>query len=215
MRRPSGLAARSGSAPPRAASAVLGSDHPLARATESLESVIRQLLAVAAVLVGSIIDLIAGRAWAVTLAASATIVLMGLAAIVAACKQSQRERALRLILDGRESVPVAAVQRQRQRLLDPRTRASLARNLADMIDQSSTRPGLSACRICPLFDRAVIRAVADDLRAVIQLLGPDHTPVRGVAAAEHLLTDIFSPLYGNQVEPLRQELHRVSHLLTR
>ena len=175
---------------------------------------VRQWLAVAAVLVGSIIDLTVGRTWAATLAASATVVLVGLTAIAAACKQTQRDRAIALIRDGRESIPVAAVQRQRRRLLDPRTRTTLARNLAVMIDQASPRRGLPACRICPLFDPAVIRAVADDLRAVTRLLDSDHAPVRGVALVEHLLTDAFSPLYGNQAQPLRQELHRIGHLLT-
>ena len=83
-----------------------------------------------------------------------------------------------------------------------------------MIDQASTRPGLSACRITPLFERAVIKAVADDLRTVIRLLGSDHAPVRGVALVEHLLTYACSPLYGNEVNLLREELHRVARLLT-
>ena len=90
MRRLPGIAAGAGGASPRSASAVLGSDHPLARATEALDSVVRQSLAVAAVLVGSSIDLMAGRAWASTLAASATIVLLILTAVGAACKQTQR-----------------------------------------------------------------------------------------------------------------------------
>ena len=214
MRRLPGIAARASGAPPRSASAVLGPDHPLARATDALESVVRQSLAVAAVLIGAVIDLIAGRMWAATLAASAAIVLVGLTAIAAACKQTQRDRALALILEGRENVPVAAVQRQRRRLLDPRTRTTLARNLTVMIDQASDRRGLQACRIRPLFDRAVIRAVADDLRAMIRLLDSDHAPVRGIALVEHLLTDPFSPLYGNRTESLRQELHCISHLLT-
>jgi hypothetical protein len=214
MRRLPRSAARTSRAPPRSASALLGSDHPLARATEALDSVIRQSLAVPAVLVGNVIDLMLGRTWAATLTASAAIVLVGLTAIAGACKQTQRDRALALILQGRESVPIAAVQRQRRRLLEPRTRTTLARNLAIMIDQASTRRGLLACGICPLFDRAVVRAVADDLRAIVQLLDCEHTPVRGVALVEHLLTDAFSPLYGNQAEPLRQELHRIGHLLT-
>ena len=214
MRRPLGIAARAGGAAPRSASAVLGSDHPLARATEALDGVVRQSLAVAAVLVGSGIDLMDGRAWAATLAASATIVLLILTAVAAACKQTQRDRALALILEGRESVPVAAVQRQRRRLLDPRTRTTLARNLAEIIDQASPCRGLRACRICPLFERAVVRAVADDLRAIIRLLGSEQAPVRGVALVEHLLTDAFSPLYGNQAEPLREELHRIGHQFT-
>jgi hypothetical protein len=214
MRRPPGIAARAGGARSRPSSAILGSDHPLARATETLDGVVRQWLAVAAVLVGSFTDLTMGRAWAAPLAASASVVLLALTAIAAACRQSQRDQALAVILEGRDSVPVAAVQRQRRRLLDPQTRTTLARNLAVIIDQASTRRGLSACRIQPLFDRGVITAVADDLRTVIRLLGSDHPQVRGVALVEHLLTNAFSPLYGSQVEPLRQELHHVRHRLT-
>jgi hypothetical protein len=209
MRRLPGLAVRTSGATPRSPSAVLGSDHPLARASDALDSVVRQSLAVAAVLVGSIINLIAGRTWAATLAASAAIVLAGLTAIATACKQTQRDRALALILEGRENLPVVAVQRQRRRLLDPRTRTTLARNLTEMIDEASPRHGLLACRICPMFDRAVIRAVADDLCAVIRLLHSDQAPVRSVALVEHLLASAFSPLYGNQAEPLRHELRRI------
>ena len=127
MRRPPGIAARAGGAPPRSASAVLGSDHPLARATEALDSVVRQSLAVAAVLVGSIIDLLAGRRGLPPWPPAPPSSWSGLTAIAAACRQTQRDRALALILEGRESVPVAAVQRQRRRLLDPRTRTTLAR----------------------------------------------------------------------------------------
>ena len=212
MRRPPGIAARAGGASPRSASAVLGSDHPLARATEALDSVVRQSLAVAAVLVGSSIDLMAGRAWASTLAASATIVLLILTAVGAACKQTQRDRALHS--RGARERPSRRRPAPAPTPPDPRTRTTLARNLAALIEQSSARRGLPACRIAPLFERAVIRAVADDLRAIIRLLGCDHAPVRGVALVEHLLTDAFSPLYGTQVEPLRDELHRIGHLLT-
>jgi hypothetical protein len=181
------IAARAGGVPRQSASAGLGSDHPLARASEALESLVSQLVAVAAVLGGGVIDLSDGRAWATTLAASAAAVLLGLAVIAGTCKQSQRDRALDLILEGRESVPVAAVQRQRQRLLDQRTRTTLAGNLAAMLDQASNRRKLAACRVRPLFDLAVVATVADDLRAVIRLLRANHTPARGVALAERLV----------------------------
>jgi hypothetical protein len=83
-----------------------------------------------------------------------------------------------------------------------------------MIDEASNVRRLQACRISPVFDRAVIRAVAHDLGAVIRLLGCDQAPVCGVVLVEHLLTDAFSPLYGNEADPMRQDLHRIGHLLT-
>jgi hypothetical protein len=203
------IVARASGVPRRSAGAVLGSDHPLARAIEARESVVRQLIAVAAVLAGGMIDLGEGVAWATMLVASAVVVLLGLAVIVAASMQRERDRALNLILEGRETVPVAAVQRQRRRLLDRRTRAILARNLAAMIDQASNRRTGRACRVRPLFDVGVVAAVAPDIRAVIVLLHAEDAPARGVAFVERLLTDVRTPLYGNQVEALREELNRV------
>lgn len=38
-------------------------------------------------------------------------------------------------------------------------------------------------------------------------------PRVGVAAAERLITRADLPLYGQQAEPLRQELHRLRQLL--
>ena len=63
-----------------------------------------------------------GVAWATAVAAGAVIVLVGLAIAAAAFAQRRRDRALDLIIEGRESVLVAAVQRERQRLDAARTR---------------------------------------------------------------------------------------------
>jgi hypothetical protein len=78
-----------------------------------------------------------------------------------------------------------------------------------MIDEASHRRVGPACRVRPLFDAGVVVAVAPDIRAVIVLLHAEEAPARGVAFVERLVTDARSPLYGNQVETLREELHRV------
>jgi hypothetical protein len=208
------LAARARNHQHESASALLGPAHPMARSTEALESAVRQAVAVAAMLVGSVIDVSEGRRWATSLAASAAVVLLVLTLLVAACRQRRRDCALALIIEGRESVPIAAVQRQRRRLLTERTRTALAGNLTGMIEQASTRRRPPACRIVPLFDRAVIAAVADDLRTVSGLLCAGSAPARGVALIERLLTDARSPLYGNDADALREELHHISPHLT-
>ena len=77
----------------------------------------RQWVHVAAVLAGSVIARIEGREWAGPLAGSAMIVLLILTVLVAAHKQRERDCAIELVLEGRERVPIAAVQRQRRRLL--------------------------------------------------------------------------------------------------
>ena len=77
----------------------------------------RQWVHVAAVLTGSVIARIEGREWAGPLAGSAASVLLILTVLVAAHKQRERDCAIELVLEGRETVPIAAVQRQRRRLL--------------------------------------------------------------------------------------------------
>lgn len=194
-------------------SAFLGPDHPLVRVTEALDRVVRQALSVAALLAGSIMALSDGVAWAGPLVVSAALVLSGLMVVVVALELGKRDRALELIIDGRESLPLAAVERQRRRLLAPRTRAALARSFEGMIREASHPPKVPVRGIRPLFDRGVVARVAPELRRVNALLRADHAPARGVALAKLLLTDGASPLYGHQIEPLRDELHRVRHLL--
>ena len=100
--------------------------HPLVRAIEAVQYTVRQWVHVAAVLTGSVIALIEGGAWAAPLAGSAATVLLVLTVILAACDQRKRDCAIELILEGRGSVPIAAVQRQRRRLVSARTREGLA-----------------------------------------------------------------------------------------
>jgi hypothetical protein len=107
------------------------------------------------------------------------------------------------------SLAISAVQKQRRRLLSPRTRRGLARALEDIVEQAAvpSRPQLRP--LPPLFDARVIASVADDLQAVARLLLSDSACARGVALAERLITPASSSLYGQQVEPLREELRRL------
>jgi len=193
-------------------SAVLGPEHPLTHAVDRLESVARQSRVVGAVLVGSVIDVSEGVAWAAAAALSAVIVLFGLAILAAAFAQNRHDRALDLIIAGHESVPVAAVQRERQRLGAARTQRRLARTIDSIVEQASNpaTPCVRGAR--PLFEIAVVALVAEDLRAISRLLRAEHASVRGVALAEHLISHATSPLYGDQAHALRSELrpHRRS-----
>jgi hypothetical protein len=112
MRRQSLIAARHGAAARLPAGEILGPQHALVRAIDASQSAARQWLDVAAVLAGSIIALSEGRNWAAAAAISAGIVLLGLTGLVAALERRKRDRAVDLIVDGRESLPLAAVQRQ-------------------------------------------------------------------------------------------------------
>ena len=192
---------------------VLRSDHPLLRATEAVHYTGRQWVHVAAVLTGSVIARIEGREWAGPLVDTAAIVLLILTVLVAAHKQRERDCAIELVMEGRETVPIAAVQRQRRRLLADQTRNGLAGDLEDLIRQSA-RPSRFQLRVMPLpFDPTVLTMAAGELRDVIRLLRTEDVSARGVARAERLVERAMSPLYGQDVVALREELCRVRDLL--
>ena len=156
---------------------------------------------------------IEGREWAGPLAGSAAIVLLILTVLVAAHKQRERDCAIELILEGRERVPIAAVQRQRRRLLFEQTRNGLAGNLEDLTRQAAGRSRFQV-RVTPLpFEPMVVRIVAGELRDVIGLLRAEEVSARGVARAERLAERAVSPLYGQDAGALREELCRVRDLL--
>ena len=90
-----------------------------------------------------------GREWAGPLAGMAAIVLLILTVLLAAHKQRERDYAIELVLEGLETVPIAAVQRQRRRLLSDRTRQGLAGNLEELIRQAARRSRLHV-RVTPL-----------------------------------------------------------------
>ncbi|MGH2887639.1 MAG: hypothetical protein ACRDPA_33895 [Solirubrobacteraceae bacterium] len=185
----------------------------MVRATEAVHYTGRQWVHVAAVLTGSVIARIEGREWAGPVAGSAAIVLLTLTVLVAAHKQRERDCAIELVLEGRETVPIAAVQRQRRRLLSDQTRNGLAGNLEDLIRQAASR-SRRQMRVTALpFEPKLVRMVAEELRDVIGLLRTEGVSARGVARAERLVEHGVSPLYGRDVGALREELRRVRDLL--
>jgi hypothetical protein len=211
VRRPSLDVSRAASA--RAAGhAGLHCGHPLVRAAEAVGYTGRQCVYVAAVLIGSVIALIEGRPWAAALAGSAAAVLLVLGVLLAAHLQAERDCAIELVLDGRESLRIAAVERQRHRLLSERTRYALASRFEDVLEQASA--GRRFRLIAPpLFEPRIVRAVANELGDVIESLRSEGTSAGGVARAERLVERAVSPLYGQDAEALREELHRVHKLL--
>ena len=69
-------------------------------------------------------------------------------------------------------------------------------------------------RVTPLpFEPRVLMLAAGELRDVIGLLRTEGVSARGVARAERLVERAVSPLYGQDVGALREELRRVRDLL--
>jgi hypothetical protein len=190
------------------ARALLGAEHPLARVSERLGVLREQSLVVGAVLLASVVALVAGESAALWFVVAAAVVQAALACGSALLAQARRDHVLDVIGDGRGSLPLAAVQRERGHLLDPAHRAFLARWL-DGMRQDAQRPIQRFPAARPLYSVRVIAAVAPELETIAGLLVGDHAGLRGVALTERLLRDGASSLYRQDVEPLRQELRRI------
>jgi hypothetical protein len=138
-------------------------------------------------------------------------VLAALLARLGVLVAASNRRAVELIAQGRGELPVEAVVRVRQRLLDPGQRECLARAL-DVICAEAGRPPCECHPIPPLYRVPVVRAVSSDLGEVARLVRRGGG-LRGLAATEQLVTDGCSPLYGDSEAALRQELGRIRFLL--
>lgn len=139
--------------------------------------------------------------------------MLVLTLLLAAYRQRERDCAIGLIIDGHEQIRIAAVERERRRLLSDRARQGLASSLEDKVREASERRSPRA-RVTPVpFDRVVVSAVASEMVEVISLLRSPCLWARGVARAERLVERALSPLYGRDVGALREELRRVRDLL--
>jgi hypothetical protein len=175
--------------------------------------VTRQWLACAATLAGSIIARLEGHPWATVLTATSVPLFAALGAVVLVLKQRVSDRATDLIAEGRETLPIEIVQRQRHRLLARRRRKALAKALDTALWQATASRRIMTRGTRPLFDVRVIVAVAADIRAVIGLLQSETPTPRGVALIDQLITDGQSAFYGHEVKPLRDKLHHIRYAL--
>ena len=211
MRRARQLASRPPAASGALAAALLGPEHPLVQASDVLQSIARQCVVVAAVLVGAIAAHIAGYAWAWTLILGAGVVLSILALLAVGFQQCKRDHAIDLILKGYQNFPIAAVQDQRRRLLAARTRLRLSRSLIHTVNEVSQRPRWQACGSVPLFHPQTIAEAIDELLEVAHALAVEEVSAQGIARAERLITDGASSFHGHDSIVLRAELRRTRH----
>ncbi len=193
------------------ARALLGPEHPLVRVLDALDEVARRLVAVATVLGASLAGTAAGIAFAPAMAVGAALVLLGLVTAGALHFQRRRQHARALVAAGREDLPVPAIERERARLMSPRTRLRLAAGYEHLVADAAAPEVAPGPR---LFDRFLVGAVAKDLRELARLLRAEPARARGIALAWRLLCDgVTSPLHGRDPAALREELGRVRFLL--
>jgi hypothetical protein len=194
------------------ARALLGPDHPLVRVLDTTRVVISQSLVVLAITAASVAAAMAGVPQAIAVTAGGVVAQVGLAGTLAILATTKRERLLDLIVEDRARLPLAALERERARLLDIRHRDALARSL-DTLRYEAEHPLLRPPSTRPLYTRRVIIAVAGDLARTSRLLRAPDAAIAGVAMSEQLLGQARSPLFGTDAERLRQELRAINFRL--
>jgi hypothetical protein len=197
-----------------AAEALLGATHPLVGVLRRSQTALEQTLTSAGVQLVACVLFLCGVPCAPPLAIAAAVVEIALGLRLAVLLQTRRDLCLELIIGGAGRLPLGAVEREWRRVEDPRHLVRLARSLEQMVD-TAERPPARIPSSRPLFDVRVIRLVGPQLREIAGLLRTDAPPLRGVALVERLMASGLSPLYGGDVEPLREELGRARFLLAR
>ena len=191
-----------------AAAAILGDGHPLVATLARLETIAPQMGVLAA------LHLLGLSLWWMQAPAGTPLAWASAAlALVLGCRmmlllESRREVCLELIAAGHESLPLAAVVEERDRLANPEHQAHLARSIERLARPQTTGSQPAAC---PPVDPRVVRPLAGQLEELARHLREERLAPRAVALAEQLISRPTSPLYGSERDLLRRELGRVRY----
>jgi len=195
-----------------AAYGLLDADNALLHVLEQMSVRVEQLAIVVAILSASVAALVAGVSQALAGVQAGAVAALALAGSFAMLASDRRACVRGLIIEGRGSLPLTIVQRERRRLLASTTRARLARSL-DEVRQDAQRRVRRPTYPRPLYTPQVVVAVAAELQTTARLLDEDQFSLSGVAMTERLLNAHDSPLYGRDPMLLREELHRIAFVL--
>jgi hypothetical protein len=200
-------------APEVRAAHVLGGDHPLSVTLRRLHVGVAQSMVVTTLLAAGLVAVLEDVQGAVALVTAAGVVQGGLTCALLVLLDARRTHVLGLIAQGREDLPLPAVEHERGRLLEAGRRLQFARSLERLGEEAEriVRGVPPAAR--PLFTPRVVVAALPELRQTAALLRADRVSARGVAMALQLLTAPDSPLYGTDERRLRQELRRIAFQL--
>jgi hypothetical protein len=193
---------------------MLGAAHPLVAVLHATQQAKDGLLVLSFVALADVVLLVRGIPLALPLVLAAALVQITLVVRLAAIGAHRRDVCWQLIVEGREGLPLAAVEREVRRFHARRRRLRIARSieqLADLGDRRRPQAGPGP----PIWDVRVLAVAAPRLREIAGLLKSDGPAVRGVALVDWLVSDGRSPLYGRSVAALREELGRAHYLLLR
>jgi hypothetical protein len=185
-----------------------GADPALARSAETLWVVRRQVVAGLIPVVAGVVGVAFAAQWGVTLLVVAAAVELALLSAIMLASSRLRERARESIISGGADFRMPVLARERERLLRPRLRRSLAGALEDLV-QVAERWHSVLRQYRPVFNPRLVRATAPELRTIARLLRSCPARAAAVARVERLLTSGASPLYGHDPIELRVELAHI------
>ncbi len=185
-----------------------GADPALARSAETLWVLRRQAVSGLLPVFGGAVGVAFAAPWGMTLLVIAGTVELALLSALMHASSRIRERARESIISGGADLRLSAVARERERLLRPRLRRSLAGAMEDLVEVSERWHSVLR-QYRPVFDPRLVRATATELRTIARLLRSRPARAAAVARVERLLTSGASPLYGHDPAELRVELAHI------
>ena len=207
--RSSGLAATE----TRAAESVLGRGHRLTRAISNQHTLALQSVVAALAIVIGALGLAAHVRHATLIVGIAVFVSVGFVLMWVVARMIARERAQDLIAAGADGVVLSVVARERRRLASPKERERLARSL-EALHRDALRWHEVLPQYRPPYGVVQLRHASTELQGLTRALRREHVRVQGVALTARFLSDGYeSPLYGNELRPLREELNRIRYVL--
>ncbi len=197
----------------RAAETVLGRGHRLTRAVAHQHVLARQTIGALAALVVCAAAVVLHLELAPVIVAAAVVVALLFILGWLVAHHVARERARDLLATGGNVLAVSVVARESRRLASRRERESLARSI-EALYRDAVRWYQILPRYRPPNGVQQLRNLSAEVKSIAKALRGDRVGVQGVALTVRLLTDgCQSPLYANELGPLREELNRIRYLL--
>ena len=191
---------------------LLGEAHPLVRSLDRRVTLRLELLVVGALLLGSLLGVAGGVHWALPVALAAGLAATSTWFRLMLTSALIRSLVLELLVEGRERLGLAELQKARRRLLDVRHRRTQAQWLGRVAAGRDLGFGLPR-RVPPLISPRVAAGARCELLDVAAALARGADGVAGLALLEQLASEPWSPLFDDDVQAVREALSRVRFLL--
>jgi hypothetical protein len=193
------------------AAELLGSEHLLARALDRRSALRLELVVAGVLLTAAVVAVDEGARGAAAVALGAVVAVAVAGVRMLLTLTGIRSLVLELLVEGRESLPLREAQAERCRLLDVRRREREAEWLVRVADGRDL--GLCAAGGGPaLISARVAKGARDELLAVAAVLRDETSAVQGLACAEQIAHEPWSPLYGQDTRALREACSRARFL---